>query len=180
MVKKFDISTVNGKLMRTRPMKEKEENIMVRQYWKIVWDTSQCSLGYWAWRKRSHVDRNQMKILNITREAVMAYVNLCIHCQKKSSKKRKEILIKPILHIALNSRAQLHLRDIQSQMYNEYSFIIVYQDHLTKFVVLYSLESKRAKEVAYSLLQIYLTFSVIRIFMIYNLIVIDFLFQQCL
>ncbi|GBM66482.1 hypothetical protein AVEN_129268-1 [Araneus ventricosus] len=53
----------------------------------------------------------------------------------------------------LHSRDSLlvDLIDLQSQPDGEYKFIIVYQDHLTKFVILMS---KRAEEVAFNLMDI--------------------------
>jgi transposase InsO family protein len=50
--------------------------------------------------------------------------------------------------------------DMQSNPDRDMKFILVYQDHLTKFVLLQSLHSKRADEVAYHLLNIYTTFGV--------------------
>lgn len=38
-----------------------------------------------------------------------------------------------------------------------FKFVTVYQDHLTKYVLLCSLETKRAEEVAYNLTDIILT-----------------------
>ncbi|XP_067126351.1 KRAB-A domain-containing protein 2-like [Centruroides vittatus] len=48
-----------------------------------------------------------------------------------------------------------HLTDFHSQPDREYKFITVYQDHLTKFVILKSLTSKTAEEVAYNLVDIF-------------------------
>jgi len=47
---------------------------------------------------------------------------------------------------------------MQSQHFNDFRFIFCYQDHLTKFVILRPLKSKRAEEIAYNLLDIYTTF----------------------
>lgn len=54
-----------------------------------------------------------------------------------------------------NSHCQVNLLDFQSHPDREYKFIMVYQDHLTKFVVLSALKSKRAEEVAYKLVDIF-------------------------
>ena len=43
-------------------------------------------------------------------------------------------------------------------MQGRFSWIMVYQDHLTKFIVLRPLTSKRVAEVAYQLLDIFLMF----------------------
>lgn len=47
---------------------------------------------------------------------------------------------------------------MQAQPDGNYKFILVYQDHLTKFVLLRPLTHKRAEEVAYVLLDIFTTF----------------------
>jgi transposase InsO family protein len=57
----------------------------------------------------------------------------------------------------MNSRCQVDLIDMQSNPDRDMTFILVYQDHLTKFV-LRSLHSKRADEVTNHLLDIFTTF----------------------
>ncbi|XP_072751056.1 KRAB-A domain-containing protein 2-like [Anoplolepis gracilipes] len=47
---------------------------------------------------------------------------------------------------------------MQSQPDNDFKFILVYQDHLTKFVQLRALKSKRAEEVACNLIDIFTIF----------------------
>lgn len=65
--------------------------------------------------------------------------------------------MKPIVFNHFNSRYQLNLIDLQLQSDGEYKFIFVYQDHLTKFVTLRPLTSKRAEEVAFNLIDIFTT-----------------------
>lgn len=55
----------------------------------------------------------------------------------------------------MNSRGQVDLIDMQTEPDERYKFILNYQDHLTKFVFLKPLKSKRATEVAYNLLDIF-------------------------
>lgn len=95
---------------------------------------------------------------NIAKETIMKYLQLCTQSQKKSSTPKRGLVSRPILHSNFNSRAQVDLIDMQSQSFNQYRFIMVYQDHLTKYVLLKSLKSKRAEEVAFHLLKIYTTF----------------------
>ncbi|XP_055924454.1 KRAB-A domain-containing protein 2-like [Argiope bruennichi] len=95
---------------------------------------------------------------NITYEVVMLYLNLCKQCQMKHSAPKKGIVVKPMISSELNSRCQVDLIDLQSNSDGEYKFIMVYQDHLTKFVQLRPLKTKRAEEVAYHVLPIFLTF----------------------
>ena len=47
---------------------------------------------------------------------------------------------------------------IQSMVHGGFKWIMVYQDHLTKYCILRSLTSKRASEVAYQLMDIFLLF----------------------
>ncbi|XP_060862057.1 SCAN domain-containing protein 3-like [Metopolophium dirhodum] len=88
----------------------------------------------------------------------MIFLNLCDHCQKKGSTIKKGLVVKPILSSELNSRCQMDLIDMQAQPDGDYKFIMVYQDHLTKFVILRPLTHKRAEEVAYVLIDIFTTF----------------------
>ena len=90
----------------------------------------------------------------------MIYLNLCETCQKKSSMKKKGLVIRPMISNEMNSRCQIDLIDMQSQADKDYKFIFVYQDHLTKFVQLHPLKTKTktAEEVSYVLLDIFTIF----------------------
>ncbi|XP_023236835.1 KRAB-A domain-containing protein 2-like [Centruroides sculpturatus] len=88
----------------------------------------------------------------------MLYLNLCKQCQMKHSAPQNGIVVKPMVSLELNSKCQVDLIDLKSHKYGEYKFIMVYQDHLTKFVQLLPLKTKTAEEVANHFLQIFLTF----------------------
>lgn len=62
------------------------------------------------------------------------------------------------MHSAFNLSVQIDLTVMQSQSVHNYRFIMNYQDHLTKFVSLKPLNTKRAEEIAYNLIDIYTTF----------------------
>jgi len=94
------------------------------------------------------------KYCNVTKESIMVFLSFCSYCQKKQPNPKKGLVSKPIVHTAFNSQAQIDLIDMQSQCYNGYRFILKYQDHLTKFVLLRPLKSKRAEEIAINLLDI--------------------------
>ena len=66
----------------------------------------------------------------------MLYLNLCKQCQMKHNAPKKGIVVKPMISSELNSRCQIDLIDLQSNSDGEYKFIMMYQDHLTKFVQL--------------------------------------------
>jgi IS30 family transposase len=90
-------------------------------------------------------------------------VNLCEACHLKRAKVKKGIVVKPILSQDHNSRCQCDLIDLQSRPDREYKFVMVYQDHLTKYCVLNALKTKTAQEVAEHLVKIFADFGSPRI-----------------
>ncbi|XP_066964221.1 KRAB-A domain-containing protein 2-like [Macrobrachium rosenbergii] len=99
----------------------------------------------------------QVKYANIQRDTVELFKSLCQECQKKRKQPMtKGVVVKPILSSEFSSRGQVDLIDMQSMSCRTYKWIMVYQDHLTKFCVLRPLKSKRAAEVAFQLADIFL------------------------
>ena len=72
----------------------------------------------------------------------------------------KGVVVRPILSKEFSVRGQVDLIDMQSLPHGSFKWIMVYQDHLTKFVVIRPLTSKRAADVAYQLMDIFLLFGV--------------------
>ncbi|XP_012590098.1 PREDICTED: SCAN domain-containing protein 3 [Condylura cristata] len=95
----------------------------------------------------------QAKYKNITKEVIMLYLTLCKPCQQKNSKLKKVLTSKPLKEV--NSRCQVDFIDMQLNPDGEYKFIMHYQDLRTKLSFLRSLKSKRPKEVAHALLDIF-------------------------
>lgn len=89
---------------------------------------------------------------NVSRTVIRDFIVGCENCELKRSNKKKGLVVKPIVHITFNSRAQLDLVDMQTHKDGDYSFIFVHQNHLTKFVTLKPLRTKTAVEVARVLL----------------------------
>jgi hypothetical protein len=75
-----------------------------------------------------------------------------------SNKSLKGVVVKPILSKEFNSRGQVDLMDFQSNPDGNYKFIMVYQDHLTKFCNITPLTSKKASEVAFNLIDVFTIF----------------------
>ncbi|KAK6166128.1 hypothetical protein SNE40_022893 [Patella caerulea] len=97
------------------------------------------------------------KYANITQEAVTIFKSSCVPCQQKKRRTTtKDVVVKPITSTDFGARAQVDLIDMQSMCHGQYKWIMHYQDHLTKFSVLRALTSKRAVEVAFQLLDIFL------------------------
>ncbi|XP_041372812.1 KRAB-A domain-containing protein 2-like [Gigantopelta aegis] len=110
-----------------------------------------------------HGDRDRMtkeinkKYANITRDVLNLFKSYCHECQKKRKRPRiKGVVVRPIITNEFAYRAQIDLIDMQSMAQKSFKWICVYQDHLTKFVILRALTSKRAAEVAHHLLDIFL------------------------
>ena len=82
-------------------------------------------------------------------------------CMKiKTRKKTTGLSCKPILSKTFNSRGQMDLIDFQTCPDGEFKWLLVYQDHFTKFVQLRPLKNKTAVEVAKALLDIFSIFGV--------------------
>ncbi|XP_023230700.1 KRAB-A domain-containing protein 2-like [Centruroides sculpturatus] len=95
-----------------------------------------------AVRRDRLLAETSLKYANITKQMINLYLSMCVTCQEKKTKKE---------------RCQVDLIDFQTQPDGKFKFIMVYQDHLTKFILLRALESKQAEEVAYHLNDIFLT-----------------------
>ncbi|XP_068212648.1 KRAB-A domain-containing protein 2-like [Palaemon carinicauda] len=99
----------------------------------------------------------QKKYANIPTKAVELFKSLCQECQKKRKRPMmKGVVFRPILTKEFSSRGQEDLIDMQSMPSgSNKKWIMVYQDHRTKFYILRALTSKRAAEVAFHLLDIF-------------------------
>jgi len=141
---------------RRRP----EDDIL---YYVSIEDT--YNIIKWAHFATGHGGRDRMlkeigkKYANTTEYALQLFKYYCQECQKKRKQPvTKGVVVLPILSNEFNSRAQIDLIDMQSMAHKSFKWIFVYQDHLTKFVILRALTSKRAAEVAHHLLDIFLLF----------------------
>lgn len=94
---------------------------------------------------------------NITQNQVCLFLRCCEVCQQKKCGAKKSVVVKPMVFKNFNSRCRLDLIDMQAQADGDNKFIFVYQDHLTKFIILKPPTSKRGSEVAYQLLDVFST-----------------------
>ncbi|KAF0759130.1 KRAB-A domain-containing protein 2-like [Aphis craccivora] len=81
-------------------------------------------------------------------ETITSYLNFYESCERKGNTAKKGLMVKPIISSEMNSRCQIDFIDMQAQPDGDYKFICVYQDHLTKFIILRPLKHKSAKAVA--------------------------------
>lgn len=85
----------------------------------------------------------QIKYKNINYEVIMLYFTYVTHFKLNSAPK-KDIVVRTMVSSEMNSRCQIDLMDLQLQSDCDYNFIMVHQDHLTKFVLLRPLKIKTA------------------------------------
>lgn len=65
---------------------------------------------------------------------------------------------KPIISGEMNGRCQVDLIDYQSRPDGEYKFVLVYQDHFTKYVLLRALKNKKMETIVDKLFPIFIDF----------------------
>jgi hypothetical protein len=93
---------------------------------------------------------------NITLIMINTYLASCQQCVlNKKRNKTTGITIKPIIETSFNKRAQIDLIDLQSIPDGEFKWLMVYQDHFTKFIRLTPIRAKSAMEVAYGLIDFF-------------------------
>ncbi|KAK3921625.1 KRAB-A domain-containing protein 2 [Frankliniella fusca] len=99
-----------------------------------------------------------VKYANVTKVAIQTFIDLCPTCPTKKRVERKGLTVKPMIFSQLNDRMQIDLVDMQTMADGEWKWILVCQDHLTKFIHLRPLKSKHAAAVAEHVLSIFLVF----------------------
>ena len=87
------------------------------------------------------------------------FISFCIECQEKKKRRvHKGLVVKPVRSKTIFSRCQIDLINFQTLPDGEFKYILTFTNHFSKFCVLRPLTSKRAEEVANTLLPIFLTF----------------------
>lgn len=104
---------------------------------------------------------------SIPRPAIEAFLSTCVVCNYKKGAKRK-VVVKPIISEDFNEKGLIDLVDFRSTPDGKFKWILIYQDHSTKFLSLRPLESKEPSEVASTLLSIFLTFGAPKIVQNYH------------
>ena len=137
----YDILVIRGMDKLIVPIKETDTEVVFitkDDLFDVLYDT------YLAIR---HGGRDRMvkelnkKYKNITQGHIKSFLDNCETFQQKNKIGNKGVVVKPMVSQHLNSRCQVDLIDFQSHPDGNYKFIMVYQDHLTKFVVLKPLVS---------------------------------------
>lgn len=156
LLKRYDVLVVQNKNNLIFPVKSEVNRVLY-----YVKDSDLFDILHSVHVSIGHGGRDRMlkelssRYKNVTRKDAEIFLQLCEPCQQKQKSQKKGIVTKPLIFSEFNSRCQVDLIDFQSHPDGNKKFILVYQDHLTKFIVLKALESKRAEEVAFHLLDIF-------------------------
>ncbi|KAI1705864.1 KRAB-A domain-containing protein 2 [Ditylenchus destructor] len=144
---KLDKSSDFHYLNRYRLVESDGTEKLYRGHQEVVKQEEVFDVLHDAHMRLGHPGRDKMckelkGYFGLTQQIVQLYLSLCKVCELKKSKAKK-----PILSNNFNDRCQVDLIDLQARPDGEYKFLMVYQDHLTKFVVLKALTHKSAAEV---------------------------------
>ena len=93
----------------------------------------------------------QTRYANVTVKQIQAFIDPCELCQTKKTKQKKGVTVKPLVTSDANRRCQVDCIDMQSMPDVNFKYIMVYQDHLTKYTCLRALATKTAEEVVTSI-----------------------------
>ncbi|KFM71468.1 KRAB-A domain-containing protein 2, partial [Stegodyphus mimosarum] len=155
-LRKCDVIEVDGKEKLIVPVTEDSSVILYYVHTEELFDLlhdTHLKIGHGG---RTQMEKKrQTKFKNVTKEIITLYLSLCKPCLTKLSYPKNGLVSKPLIFKEFNSRCQVALIDMQSNPDGEFKFILNSQDHLTKFILLRALKSKRAEEVAYQLLDVF-------------------------
>lgn len=142
---------------------EKKKSSLSIQYYITNEDTYNVLLE--AHVNTGHGEKHRMlaelkkSCKNVTHEVVLLFLKSCVSCQQKLGTQKKSILRKPVQFSEIKSRRQVDLIDMQTMPDDQFQFIMVYQNYVTRFVQLRPLTSRKAAEVAKQLLDIFCIFA---------------------
>ena len=127
-----------------------------------VFDTihaAHIACGHGGEKRTYYEIRNPRHIANVTVEQIKMYLSLCETCKKKKNILRKiNNGSRNIISSSFGERGQIDLIDLSMyRTVDGYKYILNYQDHLTKFIMLKPLKSKGMSEVNEALLDIFTT-----------------------
>lgn len=96
--------------------------------------------------------------LNTTRKKNKVTFKFCELCQRKGSTVKKGLVVKPIYSSEMNTRSLIDFFGMQAHPNGNYTFICVFQNHFTTFVILKPLRHKSTGAAANVLLDLFTLF----------------------
>lgn len=161
-LKRYDILKVSGLLKLILPL-SKSVNDNVKYY---VHNGELFDILKKSHLETSHGGLHKMHIslkneyANITRPVIQIFLANCKTCEKKRKRNKMDYSVKPkVSNEAIVSEAVqlalIDLIDMRQCKDHEYGFILKYQDHTSKFIVLRPLKTKAAEEIGHNLIDIF-------------------------
>ena len=126
------------------------EDLFNQLYW--AWEQT----GFAGWKPLHHKLREQGLYISMQLVRLFLEHNPC-HQARISKKSQKSLVTNPILSFTFGARGQVDLIDMRTIPDDNYKWILNYQDHFTKWVVLKPLSKKCAEEVASTLVATFYT-----------------------
>ena len=155
---KYGTMEVDGRTLLVKKVSRDSDPVIVippaEEYFEILLEIH---------RSTGHGGRDRMLFalknrFYITVHAINIFLNLCKICNTKKTQKHPNLVVRPLTSDDFNSRGQVDLIDFQSTPFQDYKWVMAYQDHLTKYCHLRPLKSKEVAEVASELWKIFIDF----------------------
>ena len=156
---RFTVTEINGKKRLVKKCNPEICFVGIEDIFEVI-SNAHISCGHGGQKRTLYELKRNQKVANVTATQVNLFITLCLTCKKKQlrNNRDKSKVISPIISSKFNERAQVDLVDMSSLPVRGYKYIFVYQDHLTKFSLLYPLKSKKSITVYNCLLKIITTF----------------------
>ena len=121
-------------------------------------DAAHVACGHGGEKRTYYELKNHRNVANITSEQIRAFISLCETCQKKNNRRKRKKSCSSIISSRFGERGQVDLIDLTMNRTDDgYSYILNYQDHLTKYLMLKPLKAKTPERVNEALLEIFTT-----------------------
>ena len=158
LLNKYKTKFINGKQRLVKKGNDQEVDqyfIDTDELYETI-KTAHTSCGHGG-EKRTKYEVKKRGICNVTATQIKLYISMChVCCSKRSKTPQKNVPINPILSCKFAERGQVDLIDLSCFPHRDsYNYILNYQDHLTKFIMLKPLRSKTARETSNALIEIF-------------------------
>ena len=158
IVNTFDVCCIEGKERLVKKNKNNKYLISVEEMWEII-NNCHVNCGHGGEKRTMYYIKKNMGIVNISLQHVKLFISMCKSCLKKKILKKSKYL-NPIISNGFLERVQVDLIDMKSALTvseNRFNYVFVFQDHLTKYVILKPLVNKQVSSIITVLIDIFTT-----------------------
>ncbi|XP_063372179.1 KRAB-A domain-containing protein 2-like, partial [Cydia amplana] len=160
---KYDVTHIGSQtyliLKKKAPEDATVRVIPMEQYFDLLFEIHQ-EIGHGACDKML---RNIKNRFYIQKKAIEIFVALCPTCEVKRNLPKKgtvpeQASLQPTIPKDFNSRGWVDVIDLRSAPDGDFKWLLMYQDHGTRFIQLRPLQTNLPTELALELVKIFLTF----------------------